>query len=128
MNTNILRPFVMALALTLSTAFAAEAQTTAGTEKNNGTEIRYVGSNLDFINFEVSVKGNHRQTLRIMDENGVELYRENIGKGEFTRMVKILRNDYARLYFIVDSQNGQYRKTFNIRPELIERLHVEEAK
>jgi len=118
----------MALALTLSTAFAAEAQTTAGTEKNNGTEIRYVGSNLDFINFEVSVKGNHRQTLRIMDENGVELYRENIGKGEFTRMVKILRNDYARLYFIVDSQNGQYRKTFNIRPELIERLHVEEAK
>jgi hypothetical protein len=95
--------------------------------KPTGTEIRYAGSNHDFINFEVSVKGNQRQTLRIFDENGVELYRESIGKGELTRMVKILRNDYARLNFVVDSPNGQYRKAFNIKAELIERLNVEEV-
>ena len=74
------------------------------------------------------MKGNERQTLRILDENGVELYRETIGKGDFYRMVKIVRNDYSRLYFVVDSPKGQYRKTFNIRPELVERLNVEEAR
>ena len=127
MNKNILRPFLMALVLTVSSVFSLQAQTLAAAGKTNGTEIRYVGCNHDFINFEVTVKGNERQTLRILDENGVELYRETIGKGDFNRMVKILRNDYAPLYFVVDSQKGQYKKTFNIRPELVERLNVEEA-
>jgi len=127
MITNIVRTLVMALVLTVSSACAVQAQHSASAVKPNGTEIRYAGSNHDFINFEVSVKGNQRQTLRIFDENGVELYRESIGKGELTRMVKILRNDYARLNFVVDSPNGQYRKAFNIKAELIERLNVEEV-
>lgn len=127
MNTNIAKSLVMTVVLVVVSVFAVNAQTLASVEKSNTAEIRFAGSNHDFINFEVSLKGNQKQTLRILDENGVELYRENVGKGEFSKMVKIVRNDYSRLNFVVDSQNGQYRKTFNIRAELIERLNVEEA-
>jgi hypothetical protein len=77
--------------------------------------------------FSVRQVGNQRLTLRIIDESGVELYRENIGKGEFTKLVKITRNDYSRLNFVIDSPNSQYKKTFNIKSEYVERLNVEEA-
>jgi hypothetical protein len=134
MNRNLLKSLVMSVVLAMVTVTAVKAQVVVAlekvsAEKQNNPEIRFVGSNTDFINFEVSVRqfGNQKQTLRIFDENGVELYREIIGKGEFTKLVKVVRNDYARLNFVVDAQNNQFRKSFSIRNEVVERLNVEEA-
>lgn len=129
-----MKSLVMSVVLAMVTVTAVKAQVVVAlekvsAEKQNNPEIRFVGSNTDFINFEVSVRqfGNQKQTLRIFDENGVELYREIIGKGEFTKLVKVVRNDYARLNFVVDAQNNQFRKSFSIRNEVVERLNVEEA-
>jgi hypothetical protein len=98
------------------------------TGKNSNVDIRYTGANQDFYNFEVAVRqtGNQRLTLRILDEAGVELYRESFGKGGFSKAIKVVRNDYARLSFVVDSQNGQYKKAFKIHSEVLERINVVE--
>ncbi|HUM48360.1 MAG TPA: hypothetical protein PLD84_15620 [Chitinophagales bacterium] len=134
MNRNLFKSLVFTAVLALVTVTTVYAQTVVAVEKftaekANAPEIRFVGSNHDFINFEVSVRqaGNQKQILRIIDENGVELYRENLGKGEFTKLVKIVRNDYARLNFVVDAPNAQFKKSFNIKNVVVERLSVEEA-
>lgn len=134
MNRNLFKSLVLSAVLAVATVTTVNAQTVVAvekltTEKANTPEVRFVGSNPDFINFEVSLRqnGNQKQTLRILDENGVELYREIIRKGEFAKLVKVVRNDYSRLDFVIDAQNSQYKKSFNIRNEVVERLNVEEA-
>ncbi len=134
MNRNYFKSLVLSAVLAVVTVTTVNAQTVVAVEKftaenANTPEIRFVGSNPDFINFEVSLRqnGNQKQTLRILDENGVELYREIIRKGEFAKLVKVVRNDYSRLNFVIDAQNSQYKKSFNIRNEVVERLNVEEA-
>ena len=133
MNRNF-KSLVLSAVLAVVTVTTLNAQTVVAVEKftaekANTPEVRFVGSNPDFINFEVSLRpnGNQKQTLRILDENGVELYREIIGKGEFTKLVKVVRNDYARLNFVVDAQNAQYKKSFNINNVVVERLNVVEV-
>jgi hypothetical protein len=132
MNTNVKTALFSVLFTAVSFIAGVETingQTIINVEKSASTDIRYTGANPDFINFEVNVRqtGNQRLTLRILDENGVELYRELIGKGEFNKLVKVTRNDYSRLLFVIDAPNGQYRKSFNIKSEVVERVSVEEA-
>jgi len=129
MNRNVVKSLMLSVVLAVISVIAVDAQTFVAVEKQVTTEVRFAGSNHDYINFEVSVRqiGNQKLTLRILDESGVELYRENIGKGEFTKLVKIIRNDYSRLNFVIDSPNSQYKKSFNIKSEFVERLNVEEA-
>ena len=129
MNRNVVKSLMLSVVLAVISVIAVDAQTFVTVEKQVAPEVRFAGSNHDFINFEVSVRqiGNQKLTLRILDESGVELYRENIGKGEFTKLVKVIRNDYSRLNFVIDSQNNQYKKSFNIKSEFVERLNVEEA-
>ena len=132
MNTNVKTALFSVLFTAISFIAGVEtihAQTVTNLEKSATTDIRYAGATHDFINFEVNVRqaGNQRSTLRILDENGAELYRELIGKGEFNKLVKITRNDYERLLFVIDAPNGQYRKSFNIKSEVVERVRVEEA-
>lgn len=98
------------------------------TEKIVSVEIRYTGSSPDFLNFAVSVHstGNQKIILRIKDENGYELYRESIGKRDFTKLIKVFRNDHSRLQFVVDAQNSQYKKSFKIQSEILESINVTE--
>jgi hypothetical protein len=97
-------------------------------EKSVSVEIKYTGSSPDFLNFSVAVHstGNQKLVLRIKDENGHELYRENIGKRDFTKFIKVFRNDYSRLQFVVDTQDGQYKKSFKIQSEILESINVTE--
>jgi hypothetical protein len=131
MKVNVVKNMFV---LVISVLFSAVAMATSvdsvstKTEKNSNVDIRYTGANQDFYNFEVVVRqtGNQRLTLRILDEAGVELYRENFGKRGFNKSIKVVRNDYARLSFVVDSQNGQYKKAFKIQSEVLERINVVE--
>jgi opacity protein-like surface antigen len=131
MKVNVVKNmFVLVLAVLFSAVAMASSVDSPSNKigKNSNVDIRYTGSNQDFFNFEVAVRqtGNQRLTLRILDEAGVELYRESIGKGGFSKAIKVVRSDYSRLNFVVDSQNGQYRKSFKIRSEVLERIHVVE--
>jgi hypothetical protein len=131
MKVNVVRNmFVLVLAVLFSAVAMASSVDSPSLKigKNSNVDIRYTGANQDFYNFEVAVRqtGNQRFTLRILDEAGVVLYRESIGKGGFSKTIKIVRNDYARLNFVVDSQNGQYKKAFKIQSEVLERINVVE--
>lgn len=130
MKVNVVRNmFVLVIAVLFSAAaMATTADSVSVSGKNNNVDIRYTGANQDFFNFEVAIRqsGTQRLTLRILDEAGVELYRESFGKGGFNKAIKVVRNDYARLNFVIDSQNGQYRKAFKIQSEVLERINVVE--
>ena len=93
------------------------------------TDIRYVGNNTDFFKFEVNLKqtGSQRFLLRVMDENGLELYRETVNAKEFSKIVKVTRNDYERLQFIVTSNNGtSFAKSFAINADLSDNFLIRE--
>lgn len=131
MKVNVVKNmFVLVLAVLFSAVAMASSVDSPSIKigKNSNVDIRYTGSNQDFFNFEVAVRqtGNQRLTLRILDEAGIELYRESIGKGGFSKAIKVVRNDYSRLNFVVDSQNGQYKKSFKIQSEVLERINVVE--
>ncbi|HLO82921.1 MAG TPA: hypothetical protein VK166_18280 [Chitinophagaceae bacterium] len=131
MKVNVVKNmFVLVFAVLFSAVAMATSVDSPSNSlgKNSNVDIRYTGANQDFFNFEVAVRqtGNQRLTLRILDEAGVELYRESIGKGGFSKAIKVVRNDYSRLNFVVDSQNGQYKKAFKIQSEVLERINVVE--
>ena len=131
MKVNVVKNmFVLVLAVLFSTVANASSTDSVinSVEKNANVDIKYTGANQDFYNFEVAVRqsGNQRFTLRILDETGNVLYRETVTKGAFSKSVKVVRNDYARLNFVVDSQNGQYKKSFKIQSEVLERINVVE--
>ncbi len=131
MKVNVVKNmFVLVLAVLFSAVAMASSVDSPSNKigKDSNVDIRYTGANQDFFNFEVAVRqsGNQRLTLRILDEAGIELYRESIGKGGFSKAIKVVRNDYSRLNFVVDSQNGQYKKAFKIQSEVLERINVVE--
>jgi hypothetical protein len=129
MKVNVVKNmFVLVISVLFSAVAMASSMDSVSTKtgRNSNVDIRYTGANQDFYNFEVVVRqtGSRRMTLRILDEAGVELYRESFGKVGFSKAIKVVRNDYARLSFVVDSQNGQYKKAFKIQSEVLERINV----
>jgi len=132
MKVNVVRKMVASaiFAVMISlTAFNATAGTVDSDSATGNVDIRYAGTNEDFFNFEVSVRNadDKKLTFRVIDQNGLELYREVIGKRDFSKFVKVVRNDYSRLHFVIDSQNGQYRKSFRIQSEVLVQVNVEEV-
>ncbi len=93
------------------------------------TDIRYVGNNVDFFKFEVNLKqtGSQRLLLRVLDENGIELYREAVNAKEFSKLIKVTRNDYARLQFIVSGNETSYTKSFSINAEPTDNFLIREV-
>lgn len=132
MKVNVVRKMVASAIFAVMiclTAFNATAGTVDSDSATGNVDIRYAGTNEDFFNFEVSVRNadDKKLTFRVIDQNGLELYREVIGKRDFSKFVKVVRNDYSRLHFVIDSQNGQYRKSFRIQSEVLVQVNVEEV-
>ncbi len=125
---NLLAFVLLAVVFSFVTVSASAEVPETQIEKPVSVEIRYTGSSSDFLDFTVAVRqtGDQKMVLRIKDENGQELYRENIGKRDFTKFIRVFRNDYSRLQFVVDTQDGQYKKSFKIQSEILENVKVTE--
>lgn len=133
MKTNVAKTIILSLVISaLSTGFtatSASAQSSNLQGSETSAEIKYVGNNVDFFKFEVNLKqqNNQRLLLRILDENGQELYRENVNTKEFSKIVKFTRTDYSRLHFIVTGNNGvNYSKSFTINTEVSDNFLIRE--
>ena len=133
MKTNVVKNITLSLMITALTASIPASSVSAqsstiqqGTETS--TDIKYVGNNTDFFNFEVNLKqqGNQKLLLRILDENGVELYYETVTTKEFSKVVKVPHNDYARLQFIVTGKGTSYAKSFAINAEVSDNFIIRE--
>jgi hypothetical protein len=133
MKTKVVKNMFLSLVITTLTASipatSVSAQSSAiqqGAE--TASDIRYVGNNSDFFKFEVNLKQlvGQKLLLRVLDENGMELYRETVNSKEFSKIVKVTRNDYARLQFIVTGTGTSFSKSFSINAEVSDNFLIRE--
>jgi len=89
-------------------------------------EINYLGANNEFLSFEVKIPQSlaNKLVLRIIDENGNELFREFINGKSFNKTIKVVRDNYEQLDFITSTLHNQVKKSYFIKSENIERLKV----
>lgn len=130
MNANIVRKAVLFVFVSLGIVAFANAQSVVNLpEAAVQAEVKYTGNNPEFIDFEVNLRQqpNQRAVLRIVDDAGHEMYREVINRKDFNRVIRVVKNDYPNLQFIVETATGQYRKTFNIVAESAERISYAEG-
>jgi hypothetical protein len=89
-------------------------------------EINYLGANNEFLSFEVKIPQSlaNKLVLRIIDENGNELFREFINGKSFNKTIKVVRDNYEQLDFVTSTLHNQVKKSYFIKSENIERLKV----
>lgn len=133
MKTNVVKNIILSLVITsltasLPTNVSAQSANTQPTI-DNVTNISYVGNNSDFFKFEVNIKQPNSQKLllRVLDENGIELYRESVISKEFSKLVKVTRNDYSRLQFVVSGNGTNVVKSFSITAEVSDNFLIREV-
>ncbi len=133
MKTNVVKNILLSLVITAITA-SLPANVSAQLANiqpatDNVTEISYVGNNSDFFKFEVNLKQPNSQKLllRVLDENGIELYRETVISKEFSKLIKVTRNDYARLQFVVTGNGVNVVKSFSINAEVSDNFLIREV-
>lgn len=134
MKTNVVKNIFLSLVITTLSATipatSVNAQSSAiQASAETSTDIRYVGNNTDFFKFEVNLKqqNGQRLLLRVLDQNGVELYRETVNSKEFSKIVKVTRDDYERLQFIVTGNNGtSFAKSFAINADMSDNFLIRE--
>lgn len=89
-------------------------------------EINYLGANNEFLSFEVKIPQSlaNKLVLRIIDENGNELFREFINGKSFNKTIMVVRDNYEQLDFVTSTLHNQVKKSYFIKSENIERLKV----
>jgi len=89
-------------------------------------EINYLGSNNEFLSFEVKIPQSlaNKLVFRIIDENGNELFREFIDGKSFNKTIMVVRDNYEQLDFVTSTLHNQVKKSYFIKSENIERLKV----
>jgi hypothetical protein len=133
MKTNVVKNITLSLMITALSAVIPASSVSAQSStiqqsSETSADIKYVGNNTDFFKFEVNLKnqGNQKLSLRILDENGVELYYEAVSTKEFSKIVKVPHNDYARLQFIVSGKGASFAKSFSINAEVTDNFIIRE--
>ena len=89
-------------------------------------EINYLGSDNEFLSFEVKIPQSlaNKLVFRIMDENGNELFREFINGKSFNKTIMVARDNNEQLDFVTSTLHNQVKKSYFIKSENIEKLIV----
>ncbi|MCF8339546.1 MAG: hypothetical protein K9I82_01080 [Chitinophagaceae bacterium] len=89
-------------------------------------EINYLGSDNEFLSFEVKIPQSlaNKLVFRIMDENGNELFREFINGKPFNKTIMVARDNNEQLDFVTSTLHNQVKKSYFIKSENIEKLIV----
>ena len=91
--------------------------------------IKYIGIQDEFYLFQVDCKqpSEGRATLRITDGNGNEIFRTSFFEKVYSRRIKIAREGYKSLQFVLNAKNQLFTKTYAINSQLVEKVEVEEV-
>ena len=89
-------------------------------------EINYLGSDNEFLSFEVKIPQSlaNKLVFRIMDENGNELFREFINGKSFNKTIMVARDNNEQIDFVTSTLHNQFKKSYFIKSENIEKLIV----
>jgi hypothetical protein len=119
---------ITSLTAGIPTGYVSAQETAVQQGADPSADIWYVGTNEDYFKFEVNLRqaANQKLVLRVLDENGVVLYRETVNAREFNKLIKVTRNDYSRLSFIVSGSGTSFTKSFSINVEVSENYLVNE--
>lgn len=83
---------------------------------NNKVQIKYTGSNEDFVNFTVTYANpsGNRFDLTFYDENGNVIYSDSFKDTNFVKRFSVPKNAYQKLTAVVSNANGNDVKKFDI--------------
>jgi len=134
MKTNVAKSIFLSFAIFSLTAGIPAGNVSAQNQAiqqsaEPAADIRYAGTNNDFFKFEVNLRqpADQKSVLRVLDENGTELYRETVSAIEFSKTIKVSCNaDVIKLHFVITGIGTNFAKSFSIRTEVTENYLVSE--
>jgi hypothetical protein len=135
MKTNVAKSIFLSIAIFSLTAGIPAGNVSAQSpaiqqSAEPAADIRYAGTNNEFFKFEVNFRqpADQKSVLRVLDENGSELYRETVSEREFSKTIKVsCKADVIKLHFIVSGTGTNFSKSFSIRTEVPENYLVSET-
>lgn len=92
-------------------------------------DVKFLGATGEFLYFELSLAqlNDTRSQLRVRNENGVELYAENVFSKSTTRKLKIAKEDVEKLEFAYSNTKGEVKKTFEVKIRFQEAIEVKDV-
>ena len=98
-------------------------------EKNRPElQVKFLGANGDFLYFELSMQQVDalRSNLRILNEDGHELYAETVFSKSTVRKIKVSKGEAEKIEFLYNTVKGEAKKVISIQIKIQEAIEVKE--
>ncbi|MFZ5976648.1 MAG: hypothetical protein GTN67_11970 [Hydrotalea flava] len=107
---------LVAAALFLSVHAHAANNITKAENDNNKVQIKYTGSNDEYLNFTVSYSNptGNKFDLTFYDESGDVIYSNTFKDQNFVKRFSVPKSAYQKLTVVVSNANGVDQKKFDI--------------
>jgi hypothetical protein len=92
-------------------------------------DVKFLGATGEYLYFELSLNqlNDTRSQLRVRNEDGIELYAENVFSKATTRKLKIAKEDINKLEFAYSNLKGEVKKTFEVKIRFQEAIEVKDV-
>ena len=110
---------LLALVLLMSNAPAANAASVPGDTCNTIAEVKYTGTNEEFLMFVVNYnnKDSKKFVFEISNDQNELLYRKSFNNKEFNKKVYFFKEaDFGRVTFTIREGKKSYGETYEINP------------
>ena len=129
---------VVAIVALFTAAFSFSSFTTINGEKNRieneksrpDLQVKFLGANAGFLYFELSMQQADalRSNLRILNEEGHELYAETLFSKSTVRKIKLPKDDAEKLEVLYNTNKGDVKKVLSIQIKVQEAIEVKEIR
>ncbi len=129
---------VVAIVALFTAAFSFSSFTTINGEKNRieneksrpDLQVKFLGANAGFLYFELSMQQAEalRSSLRILNEEGNELYAETLFNKSTVRKIKLPKDDAEKLEVLYNTTKGDVKKVLSIQIKVQEAIEVKEIR
>ncbi len=118
---------IASLIMTANTVSAQAVQASYTYKAEEPLSVKYLGSDGEYLLFEVAVINETRNaTFGITDKGVGDLYSYNFNKGVNTQKMKIEKKDYQELNFTLRMGKETYNKSFSVNTMRVENTVVAE--
>lgn len=127
---------IVAIVALLTSAFTFSSFSTVNGEKSRiekeknrpELQVKFLGANGDFLYFELSMQQVDalRSNLRILNEDGHELYTETVFNKSTVRKIKVSKGEAEKIEFLYNTAKGEVKKVFSIQIKIQEAIEIKE--
>lgn len=129
---------LVAIVALFTAAFSFSSFTTVNGEKNRMSneksrpelQVKFLGANAGYLYFELSMQQADalRSNLRILNEDGHELYAETLFNKATIRKIKLPKDDAEKLEVLYNTTKGEVKKVLSIEIKVQEAIEVKEIR